>query len=117
MDSTWRCGLKPRVDGAGTLIRDQSRLSRVTYLCPVRYPRIITHVSRPVSLIAGTRIGSYEIAAQIGVGGMGEVYRATDTNLARQVAIKVLPETFAQNPERLARFEREARTLASLNHP
>ena len=68
-------------------------------------------------LIPGTRFGPYEISAQIGVGGMGEVYRATDTNLSRQVAIKVLPETFAQNPERLARFEREARTLASLNHP
>jgi serine/threonine protein kinase/Tol biopolymer transport system component len=70
-----------------------------------------------VALTPGTRIGSYEIAAQIGVGGMGEVYRARDTNLGRDVAIKVLPETFAQDPERLARFEREAKTLASLNHP
>ena len=65
----------------------------------------------------GTRLGPYEITAQIGVGGMGEVYRATDTNLGRQVAIKVLPDAFAQDPERLARFEREAKTLASLNHP
>jgi serine/threonine protein kinase len=70
-----------------------------------------------VPLIAGTRIGSYEIAAQIGVGGMGEVYRATDTNLKRQVAIKVLPEAVAADAERLVRFQREAEVLASLNHP
>jgi len=70
-----------------------------------------------VSLTPGTRIGSYSIAAQIGVGGMGEVYRATDTKLGRDVAIKVLPDAFAQDAERLARFDREARTLASLNHP
>jgi serine/threonine-protein kinase len=65
----------------------------------------------------GTRLGPYEVTALIGVGGMGEVYRATDTNLGRQVAIKVLPEAFAHDPDRLARFEREAKTLASLNHP
>jgi len=63
------------------------------------------------------RLGPYEISAQIGVGGMGEVYRATDTNLARQVAIKVLPESMATDAERLARFDREAKTLAALNHP
>ena len=68
-------------------------------------------------LIPGTRIGAYEVSAQIGVDGMGEVYRATDTKLGRDVAIKVLPESFATDPERLARFEREARTLAALNHP
>ena len=65
----------------------------------------------------GTRLGSYEITAQIGVGGMGEVYRAIDTNLGRYVAVKVLHDTFANDPERLARFEREAKTLAALNHP
>ncbi len=70
-----------------------------------------------MSLTPGTRLGPYEITAQIGVGGMGEVYRATDTNLKRQVAIKVLPDAFAHDPDRLARFEREAKTLASLNHP
>jgi hypothetical protein len=70
-----------------------------------------------VTLTPGTRIGSYEVAEQIGVGGMGEVYRATDTNLKRQVAIKVLPEALADDPERLARFQREAEVLASLNHP
>jgi serine/threonine-protein kinase len=70
-----------------------------------------------MSLNPGTRLGSYEIVSAIGAGGMGEVYRATDTNLGRQVAIKVLPDAFAQDPERVARFEREAKTLASLNHP
>ena len=68
-------------------------------------------------MTAGTRLGPYEIAAKIGEGGMGEVWSATDTNLGRQVAIKILPDAFAQDPERLARFEREAKTLASLNHP
>ena len=64
----------------------------------------------------GARLGSYEVIAPIGAGGMGEVYRARDTKLGREVAIKVLPDTFAQNPERLARFKREAKLLASLNH-
>src|SRR5262245_61106110 len=70
-----------------------------------------------MALAAGTRLGPYTISVAIGAGGMGEVYRAIDTNLGRQVAIKILPDTFAQDPERLARFEREAKTLASLNHP
>jgi len=70
-----------------------------------------------MSLAAGTRLGPYEITEQIGIGGMGEVYRARDVNLGRDVAIKVLPEAFAQDADRLARFEREARTLASLSHP
>ncbi len=64
----------------------------------------------------GTRFGPYEVAALIGVGGMGEVYRATDTNLKRDVALKVLPETFVLNADRLARFQREAEVLGSLNH-
>ncbi len=66
---------------------------------------------------AGTRLGSYEISAPIGAGGMGEVYRARDTKLNRDVAIKVLPEAFALDADRLARFTREAQVLASLNHP
>jgi len=70
-----------------------------------------------MALTPGPRLGPYEVGAQIGVGGMGEVYRATDTNLGRQVAIKVLPDAVAQDAERLARFDREARTLATLNHP
>src|SRR5687768_17064775 len=69
-----------------------------------------------MSLAAGTRLGPYEILAAIGAGGMGEVYRARDTKLHRDVAIKVLPDLFAADPERLARFEREAQVLASLNH-
>jgi serine/threonine-protein kinase len=68
-------------------------------------------------LTPGTRLGVYEITAQIGVGGMGEVYRARDTKLNRDVALKVLPDSFASDPDRLARFTREAQTLASLNHP
>ena len=70
-----------------------------------------------MTLKPGTKLGPYEIMASIGAGGMGEVYRATDSKLRRDVAIKVLPENFAQDPERLARFEREAHLLASLNHP
>ena len=70
-----------------------------------------------MTLTPGTRLGAYTIGPQIGVGGMGEVYRATDNHLGRDVAIKVLPEAFAQDAERFARFEREAKTLASLNHP
>ena len=71
----------------------------------------------PASLGVGTRIGPYEIVGWLGAGGMGHVYRARDTRLGRDVALKVLPEAFAGNPERLARFEREARMLAVLNHP
>jgi serine/threonine protein kinase len=70
-----------------------------------------------VALGPGTRIGPYEVTVLIGRGGMGEVHRARDTNLGREVAIKVLPDAFASDPDRLARFEREARTLAALNHP
>jgi hypothetical protein len=68
-------------------------------------------------LTVGARLGPYEVVSAIGAGGMGEVYRARDTKLNRDVAIKVLPESFASDPERLARFTREAQTLASLNHP
>ena len=70
-----------------------------------------------MALPAGTRLGPYEIVAPLGAGGMGEVYRARDTTLNREVAIKVLPDLFASDAERLARFTREAQTLASLNHP
>jgi eukaryotic-like serine/threonine-protein kinase len=70
-----------------------------------------------LALIPGTRLGPYEVIAQIGVGGMGEVYKATDTNLKRAVAIKVLPASVAADRERLARFQREAEVLAALNHP
>src|SRR4051812_28935365 len=68
-------------------------------------------------LPAGTRVGDYEIITPLGAGGMGEVYRARDPKLHRDVALKVLPESFAHDPDRLARFQREAQVLASLNHP
>ncbi len=70
-----------------------------------------------MTLTSGTRLGSYEIVGPIGAGGMGEVYRARDTKLDRDVAIKILPDIFARDPDRRARFEREAKTLAALNHP
>ena len=68
-------------------------------------------------LEAGTRLEHYEIVDSLGAGGMGEVYRSVDTKLRREVAIKILPPAFASDPSRLARFEREAHVLASLNHP
>ncbi len=74
--------------------------------------RMTTH-----SIGIGSALGAYKVIAAIGAGGMGEVYRATDSKLGRDVALKVLPDEFAQDPERMARFEREARVLASLNHP
>ena len=70
-----------------------------------------------MALSAGTTLGPYQITAKIGEGGMGEVYRARDTKLDRDVALKVLPEAFTSDPDRLIRFEREAKVLASLNHP
>jgi serine/threonine protein kinase len=70
-----------------------------------------------LALTPGTRLGVYEVTAQIGEGGMGQVFKARDTKLNRDVAIKVLPDSFASDTERLARFTREAQTLASLNHP
>jgi serine/threonine protein kinase len=70
-----------------------------------------------LALIPGTRLGVYDITAPIGEGGMGQVYRARDTKLDRDVSIKILPEAFAQDAELVARFTREAKTIASLNHP
>ena len=69
------------------------------------------------TLTPGARLGAYEIGARLGAGGMGEVYRATDLKLGRAVAIKVLPAAFGTDPERAARFRREAQVLAALNHP
>ena len=69
----------------------------------------------PLSI--GDKLGHYEIVSLLGKGGMGEVYRARDTKLKREVALKVLPEAFARSPDRMARFQREAEVLASLNHP
>src|ERR1700757_2546055 len=70
-----------------------------------------------MSFAPGTILGQYEIQSPLGAGGMGEVYRARDTRLDREVAIKVLPESFARDADRLRRFEQEARTVAALNHP
>src|ERR671910_389947 len=70
-----------------------------------------------MSVTPGARIGGYEVLAAIGAGGMGEVYRARDLKLGREVALKVLPDVFANDVERLSRFQREAQVLASLNHP
>src|SRR5215203_2143208 len=69
-----------------------------------------------MALAAGTRLGPYEIVAPLGAGGMGEVYRARDPRLKRDVALKVLPAEFARDPDRLARFQREAELLATINH-
>ena len=70
-----------------------------------------------MTLAAGTRLGSYEIVAPLGAGGMGEVYRARDSKLKREVAVKVLPQSLAADPDALARFEREALAVAALSHP
>ena len=70
-----------------------------------------------MALEVGSRLGHYEVTALIGEEGMGQVYQATDTKLNRQVALKILPEAFASDLDRLARFQREAQVLASLNHP
>ena len=70
-----------------------------------------------MALVTGTRLGPYEIVAPLGAGGMGEVYRARDTRLGREVAVKVLPPDVASDPERLRRFEQESRAAGMLNHP
>ena len=70
-----------------------------------------------MALQPGTTLGPYSVTAKIGEGGMGEVYRATDTTLDRDVALKVLPQAFTQDSDRLARFERRAKVVAALNHP
>ena len=80
-------------------------------------PRPNVIIAQPVVLSVGTRLGHYTVTARIGAGGMGEVYRATDSTLGREVAIKVLPQPWIADPNRVARLELEARTLAALNHP
>jgi Tol biopolymer transport system component len=93
------------------VIREELRTQRYAHL----YPHDILNLPMPLS--PGERLGPYEVLAPIGAGGMGEVYRARDTKLDREVAIKVLPSELASDPERLVRFEREAKVLAALNHP
>ena len=89
---------------------------RVHSQSAVHEVREIESANTPMSLAPGTHLGPFEILAPIGAGGMGEVYRAKDTKLKREVALKVLPDSFAGDPERMARFQREAEMLASLNH-
>src|SRR5262249_4980276 len=84
--------------------------------CPLQWARL-PHLRLRMALAAGARLGPYEILSAIGAGGMGEVYRARDTKLGRDVALKVLPDSLLHDPDRLARFEREAHILAALNHP
>ncbi len=88
----------------------------VSFVVALRSPPSYRPKDR-MALSVGTRLGSYEVLSALGVGGMGEVYRARDTKLGRDVAIKVLPSFLANDPDRLARFAREARLLAALNHP
>ena len=94
-------------EGLSPVVEDPD-LSRPQLLWPL--------YSNSLALTPGTRLGPYEITAQFGVGGMGQVYRARDSKLVRDVAIKILPEAFAHDAERFARFQREAKTLAALNH-
>ena len=114
---TWQCPCHASILADDSVaarhgIANSGRLaSRSGYIeCPTRQ---VPHVTLP----AGTRLGVYEIVSPLGSGGMGEVYRGRDSRLRRDVAIKVLPESLANDPDRLARFEREAQLLASLNHP
>ena len=99
-----------RTGGAGKLYAVNQDLS-------VRHARPADIIHSNLALTPGTRLGVYDVIAPIGEGGMGQVYRATDTTLGRQVAIKILPDAFASDPDRMARFEREAKTLGSLIHP
>src|SRR6266850_1495592 len=104
----------PRLESASSHVPVVWRETR-----PVRNP--LGRRRRPLdcamSLSAGSRLGPYEIQAPLGAGGMGEVYRARDTRLKREVALKILPDSFAGDAGRLARFQREAEVLAALNHP
>src|SRR6516165_1580369 len=96
--------------------RDRSITSKWPYNCLVqRHYRISSRLT--MGITTGSRIGPYEVTSPLGEGGMGIVFRAHDTKLQRDVALKLLPEHFVDDADRLARFQREAQTLASLNHP
>src|SRR5262245_24314694 len=106
-------GLRHEVESL--LARDASANAVLTGGAAVAAAELVSDIGR--SALSGRRLGVYQILAPIGAGGMGEVYRARDTRLGREVAIKILPRAFTADTNRLARFEREARVLASLNHP
>ena len=84
---------------------------------PLPFDPAHCNCSPPMHLEPGARLGSYEVVGPLGAGGMGEAYRARDPRIGREVAIKVLPASFAENADRLQRFEREARAAGTLNHP
>ena len=102
----------PRMEGPA---RQRTRPYRISYDA---LPLTICLVALvPMTISAGTRLGTYEILVPLGAGGMGEIYRARDRKLDRDVAIKVLPQSIAADPDMLARFEREAKAVAALSHP
>src|SRR6516165_2832963 len=96
---------------------DRHRIPFEIRCLPPEFPDTIRTQESPLSIDVGTRLGNHEITALLGKGGMGEVYRARDTRLKREVAIKILPDEFARDSDRVSRFQREAEVLASLNHP
>ena len=106
-------------DAAGAALSEQWPVASESLLAELRIAFSTVRVGSASSpgLTAGNRVGNYDVVAPLGAGGMGEVYRAHDARLGRDVAIKILPHAFTTHPERLARFEREARVLAALNHP
>ena len=119
------CFARPEVEGLGSVSQGNPIVALREPLDPALTAARLAHLRRsgsrietPMPLSAGTRLGPYEILAPLGAGGMGEVYRARDTRLGRDVAVKVLPETPGETrPDALARFEREARVVAALSHP
>src|SRR5688500_7478225 len=110
LDDRWRRGLR----GLAECQQQREREQHGSLILRVRLPSRMTHPTDP---LPGTSLGRYRIGPLLGRGGMGEVYRADDTTLQRPVAIKVLPEAFTRDPDRLARFMQEARTASALNHP